>query len=82
MPNFHYVYILTDVTTGTHHYTGCTGDLQKRLEKHNKGDVPHTSKNRPWKIQTAIAFDTQNKAYAFETYLKTHSGRAFAKKHF
>jgi predicted GIY-YIG superfamily endonuclease len=82
MSNFHYVYLLIDVSTGTNHYTGCTENLQARLEKHNKGDVPHTAKYRPWKIQTAIAFDTKEKAFAFEVYLKSHSGRAFATKHF
>ena len=47
MSNFHYVYILVDEATGTHFYIGCTEDLKSRLEKHNKGDVPHTSKFRP-----------------------------------
>jgi predicted GIY-YIG superfamily endonuclease len=82
MSNFHYVYLLIDVATETHHYTGCTENLQDRLGKHNTGDVPHTAKYRPWKIQTAIAFDTKEKAFAFEAYLKSHSGRAFATKHF
>ncbi|MBR2427502.1 MAG: GIY-YIG nuclease family protein [Lentisphaeria bacterium] len=50
MSNFHYVYILVDEATGTHFYIGCTEDLKSRLEKHNKGDVPHTSKYKPWRI--------------------------------
>ena len=29
--SFHYVYILRDVATGKHHYTGVTQDLQERL---------------------------------------------------
>ena len=43
MSRFYYVYMLTDVTTGTHFYTGVTEDLQARLAKHNSGEVPHTS---------------------------------------
>ena len=82
MSNFHYVYILVDEATGTHFYVGCTEDLKARLEKHNTGGVPHTAKFRPWRIKTAIAFDDREKAYAFEAYLKTHCGRAFAKRHF
>ena len=82
MSNFHYVYILADEATGTHFYIGCTEDLKSRLEKHNKGDVPHTSKYKPWKIKNAIAFENREKAYAFEAYLKTHCGRAFIKRHF
>ena len=82
MSNFHYVYLLTDVATETHSYTGVTEDLESRLTKHNAGEVPHTSKFKPWRIKTAIAFDSKEKAYAFEAYLKTHCGRSFAKRHF
>jgi len=44
--------------------------------------VPHTSKFLPWRIETAIAFRDKTKAAAFEKYLKSQSGRAFAGKHF
>ena len=63
-------------------YIGSTSDLKSRLIKHNSGEVPHTSKFKPWKIETAIAFSSKEKAYAFEAYLKTGSGHAFAKRHF
>jgi predicted GIY-YIG superfamily endonuclease len=79
---FTYVYILANNDDPTRHYTGITRDLKKRLAKHNKGDCPHTAKYRPWRIDTAIAFSTREKAIAFERYLKSHSGRAFAAKHF
>ena len=82
MQKFHYVYILIDTTTETHHYVGLTQDLQTCLAKHNAGEVPHTSKFKPWRIQTVIAFDSKEKATAFEKYLKTGSGREFAKRHF
>ena len=81
MQKFYYVYILTD-DTGTRHYVGSTQDLSARLAKHNAGEVPHTSKFKPWRIQTAIAFDLKEKAVAFEAYLKTGSGREFSKRHF
>ena len=79
---FYYVYILVSQTNTTHHYTGLTKDLDARLKAHNAGQVPHTSKYRPWQIETAIAFHSSEKAAEFEKYLKSHSGRAFAKKHF
>jgi predicted GIY-YIG superfamily endonuclease len=82
MQKFYYVYLLVDIATGSHHYTGVTEDLHARLAKHNAGEVPHTSKFKPWRIQTAIAFDNKDKAQAFEKYLKTGSGREFAKRHF
>jgi len=82
MSKFHYVYMLVDIAAGTHYYTGCTEDLQSRLAKHNAGEVPHTAKFKPCRIETAVAFSSNEKAYAFEDYLKTHCGRAFAKRHF
>ena len=82
MPSFHYVYILVSETNPDHHYTGSTEDLDERVRAHNAGQVPHTSKYRPWRIETAIAFHSRTKAAEFERYLKGHSGRAFATKHF
>jgi predicted GIY-YIG superfamily endonuclease len=81
MRNNHYVYILIDTTSETHHYAGFTRDFPKRLSKHNTGKVPHTSKFRPWRIQTAVAFSPKEKAVAFEDYLKSGSGREFVKCH-
>jgi predicted GIY-YIG superfamily endonuclease len=80
--HFYYVYILRDVATGKHHYTGVTHDLQERLAMHNAGHVPHTSKFAPWYIETAIAFRDKEKAFAYERYLKTGADRAYAIKHF
>lgn len=79
---FHYVYILQSLARADTFYTGLTNDLKRRLGKHNRGEVPHTSKAAPWKIKNAFAFENRGKASAFERYLKTHSGRAFAKRHF
>ena len=80
--SFFYVYILSDLATNTHHYTGFTTNLQERLQKHNEGGVPSTAAHKPWRIETAIAFTDEQKARDFEAYLKSHSGRAFAEKHF
>lgn len=74
-----YVYILQSVTEGDHFYTGITDDLKARLSMHNSGAVTHTSKYRPWRIRTYIAFTDEDRALAFEKYLKSGSGRAFAK---
>ena len=73
-----YFYILRSLA-GEHFYTGITGDLRARLEKHNSGAVPHTSKFRPWQIRTYVAFTDEQRAIEFEKYLKSGSGRAFAK---
>ncbi len=79
---FTYVYQLASESDPTKHYTGITEDLEERLARHNRGDVPHTSKFKPWRIEVAVAFWDKSKAQAFEKYLKSHSGRAFSSKHF
>ncbi len=75
-----YVYILQSLDSPEHFYVGITGDLKSRLSKHNAGDVSHTAKFRPWRVKTYVAFSNEEQAFAFERYLKTASGRAFAKK--
>jgi predicted GIY-YIG superfamily endonuclease len=57
-----------------------TDDLADRLRRHNAGEIRHTAKFRPWRIKSAIAFTDRARAAALERYLKTASGRAFAKK--
>ena len=79
---FWYVYMLQSIEFPEHWYVGLTGGLEKRLEAHNSGKVSHISKFLPWQIETAIAFRDKTKAVAFEKYLKSQSGRAFAKKRF
>jgi predicted GIY-YIG superfamily endonuclease len=74
-----YVYILQS-TVDEHFYVGITDDLPARLAKHNLGAVPHTSKHRPWRVKTYIAFNDEKQAFNFEIYLKSPSGRAFLKK--
>jgi putative endonuclease len=74
-----YVYILESLDS-EHFYVGITDGLPARLKKHNAGEVPHTSKYRPWRIKTCVAFSDERQAFAFERYLKSGSGRAFSNK--
>ena len=78
--SFFYVYILQSKATPETFYAGFTEDLKARLKTHNSGRVLHTAKFRPWRIKTAIAFTDRQRAVEFERYLKSSSGRAFAKK--
>jgi putative endonuclease len=82
MQHFSYVHILISEGDDTIHYVGIARDLKARLAKHNQGACLHTSKHRPWRIETAIAFKSAVKARAFEKYLKSGSGREFARRHF
>jgi len=74
-----YVYILQSMEDTGHFYTGITDDLQARLSMHNSGAVTHTAKYRPWRVKSYVAFTDETRASAFEKYLKSGSGRAFAK---
>jgi putative endonuclease len=80
MKTFYYVNILQSVKNLDKYYMGFTENLYSRLEEHNCGKCEHTSKYMPWRIKTTIAFTNRKQAIEFEKYLKTPSGRAFAKK--
>ncbi len=59
---------------------GCTSDLSDRLKRHNKGEILYTSTRLPLELATHIVFTDKYKAYNFEKYLKSGSGKAFALK--
>lgn len=75
-----YVYILRSIAFPDRYYTGVTDDLMMRIIKHNSKEVPQTSKYAPWALKTYVAFSDEKQAFEFEQYLKSASGRAFAKK--
>jgi predicted GIY-YIG superfamily endonuclease len=75
-----YVYLLESIDCAGETYVGLTDDLRDRLSAHNAGQSPHTAKFKPWRLVTYIAFSDPEKAVAFERYMKTASGRAFARK--
>jgi predicted GIY-YIG superfamily endonuclease len=76
----HYVYLPQSASAADQRYIGVTSDLRQRLVEHNAGRSAHTSKFVPWTLVTYIAFSDERKATAFERYLKSGSGHAFARK--
>jgi putative endonuclease len=76
------VYILRSDRSPQRHYTGITSCLETRLAWHNAGQNAYTADDRPWSVVAAIELRTEQAARAFERYLKSGSGRAFAKRHF
>jgi len=76
------VYLMRSLSDPEQIYVGVTSDIDRRLAEHNTGRSPHTAKHAPWELLVAVHFADTHKANAFERYLKTGSGRAFAKKHF
>jgi len=77
-----FVYILKSLSDPHEYYVGLTSDLHARLAAHNFGLSPHTSRHRPWRTLVVIEFDEEAPAIEFERYLKTGSGREFARRHF
>jgi len=77
-----FVYILRSATDPNRHYVGLTGDVGERLYWHNNGPSGVTVHHRPWSLVVSIEFADARIAGRFERYLKTGSGRAFAKRHF
>jgi putative endonuclease len=76
----HYVYLLESLSAPGERYVGLTLDLRARVKEHNSGKSPHTSKFKPWRVATYVAFSDRSKAEHFERYLKSGSGHAFARK--
>jgi putative endonuclease len=77
-----FVYIIRSEREPARHYVGITSDPNRRLEWHNHGPNGHTLEHRPWSLVVVMEFPAEWEALRFEKYLKSGSGRAFAKRHF
>jgi putative endonuclease len=75
------VYVLKSDADPSRYYTGLTSNLAGRLNAHNAGRVPHTASGKPWIVDVVIEFSDERRAVAFEKYLKSGSGCAFASRH-
>ena len=78
----YYVYLLKSSKFPEKIYIGYTVNINKRLVAHNEGESIYTAKYMPWILYGYFAFKEKSKAIAFEKYLKSGAGKAFAKKHF
>jgi predicted GIY-YIG superfamily endonuclease len=76
-----FVYILKSAVQPGRYYTGLTSDIVSRLAAHNEGRCTHTASGRPWQVDVVVEFSDEHRAVAFERYLKSGSGCAFAKRH-
>ena len=75
-----YAYIIESEAFPGRRYTGFSANIKQRLIDHNRGVNSSTKHGRPWKLIFSAAFLVEADARAFETYLKTSSGKAFAAK--
>jgi putative endonuclease len=76
-----FVYVLRSVADQRRYDTGLTADIVTRIAGHNARRCPHTANGRPWSLDVLSEFADQRRAIAFEQFLKSGSGRAFAKRH-
>jgi len=77
----HCVYILRSLADHARFYTGVTTHAEARLAAHNAGHSAYTARGGPWELDVLIQFTDEKRALAFERYLKSGSGVAFAMRH-
>jgi len=75
-----YAYLLRSEQNPKRFYYGFSSDLKKRLKVHNQGGNVSTKTGVPWTLAWYGGFESESAAIAFERYLKTASGKAFARK--
>ncbi len=76
-----FVYVLKNSDVPPRYYTGMSANVSNRLVEHNAGNNMHTAKYRPWSLDVVVEFADERRAVAFERYLKSGSGLAFAERH-
>ena len=77
----HFAYVLKNHESPPKYYCGLTSNVVTRHAEHNAGACIHTAKHRPWSIDVVIELADERRAVAFERYLKSGSGVAFASRH-
>jgi putative endonuclease len=75
----YYSYILKSIKDGRYYY-GSTGDLEKRILKHNQGGVPSTKNRRPLKLHYFETFESKLEAQKRERFYKSIDGYRYLKE--
>jgi len=76
------MYYIYSLKCKDRYYIGCTYNIKDRLERHQRGNIPATADRLPISLEFYFAIEDKYKAFEFEKYLKSGSGRAFLKRHF
>lgn len=74
-----YVYVLKSMQHD-YLYIGSTNELEKRLVRHNSGNVVSTRPYCPFTLEAYVAVKSEDKARELEIYFKGGSGKAILKK--
>ena len=72
----YYTYVLLSQKDGRF-YTGSTGNLRKRIDEHNNGEVLSTKYRRPLRLIYYEACLNKYDALRREKYLKTGMGKRY-----
>ena len=72
------VYTLRSLQDGNW-YIGCTSDLKKRLEEHQKGRVVSTKHRLPLELLYKEEYQDKYEAFKMERFYKTAKGKRMLK---
>ncbi|MDT8417597.1 MAG: GIY-YIG nuclease family protein [Lutibacter sp.] len=64
------------------YYVGQTADIEKRLKKHNQGNVPSTKFGIPWKLVLKIEAANRPEALVLEKKVKKRGAKRFIDNQF
>jgi putative endonuclease len=75
----HYSYILKSLKDGRYYY-GSTIDVEKRLQKHNSGQVRSTKARTPFEIHFIEKHENRSLAFQREMFYKSIEGYKYLKE--
>lgn len=62
------------------HYIGSTENLEKRIKRHNSGQVSFTRNGKPWQLIYTETLTNRSDAYKREREIKSYKGGIQFKK--
>ena len=68
-----YVYVLKSKMFNKY-YTGCTKNLQRRIQEHNTGFTSSVKKYIPYELVYFEKYDNQEESYEREKQIKSYKG--------
>ncbi|MHB8904611.1 MAG: GIY-YIG nuclease family protein [Melioribacteraceae bacterium] len=75
---YFYVYVIKSLKDNKN-YVGFTGDLKRRIDEHNSGNVPSTKNRIPFELVYWEGCRNQKDATKREKYLKSSWGKRYIK---
>lgn len=75
------IYIIESASSGKY-YIGCTNDINRRLNEHNKGLSRYTRNKGPWVLKYKEEYNTLSEARKREKQIKSWKKRKFIEKLF